>query len=45
MCSILKHPFDEIPAFQAAIKEAVDVVDPNYSKQFDGNFFVALEGK
>jgi len=41
---LLKHPFDEIPALEQAIKESVETIDSQYAKKHDGNFFVALEG-
>ena len=41
---VLKAPVDEIPAFQLAIKESTDAIDPNYGKKFDGKFFVGFEG-
>ena len=40
----LREPFDEVPAFQQALKESVDNQNPDYSKKFDGKFFVGFEG-
>merc|ERR1719272_14324 len=40
----LTEPFDEVPAFQQALKETVDNQYPDYAKKFDGKFFVGFEG-
>jgi len=41
---LLTSPFDEINAFQQAISEKVDSMNPSYSKLFDNKFFVGFEG-
>jgi hypothetical protein len=42
---LLQSPFDEINAFQQAIAEKVDSMNPGYAKQLDNKFFVGFEGR
>lgn len=42
--SLLSSSFEELVAFQRALKEFVSAADHNYSKEVE-DFFVALEGR
>ena len=42
---LLQSPFDEINAFQQAIAEKVDSMNPGYAKQYDNKFFIGFEGR
>ena len=44
ICRISLHSFEEISAFQKALKEFVASADPVYSKQHE-EFYIALEGR
>jgi len=41
---LLTNSFEELLAFQRALKEFVGAADPVYSKQYE-EFFIALEGR
>jgi len=41
---LLSNSFEELHAFQKALKEFVGSADPNYSKQNE-EFFIGLEGR
>jgi len=43
-CRLVTNSFEELLAFQRALKEFVGSADPVYSKQYE-EFFVGLEGR
>ena len=43
-CRLMNNSFEELIAFQKALKEFVGSADPVYSKQHD-EFFIGLEGR
>jgi len=43
-CRLVNNSFEELLAFQRALKEFVGSADPVYSKQYE-EFFIGLEGR
>lgn len=43
MCSLLSNAFEELVAFQRALKDFVASIDATYAKQYE-EFYIGLEG-
>lgn len=42
--SFMSHPADYLPAFDSALEEAVNSINPAYGKEFKSQFHIGLEG-